>query len=265
MTSSPLADRVIAALRSGHDDLAGYAAGLDEKGLAGPSGAAEWPVAQVLSHLGSGAEIGLATLERALAGGGQPPEGANESVWDRWNAMSPAEQRDGFLVSNDRLVSRYESLDAATREDLRIDLGFLPAPVSVAEAARMRLSEFALHEWDVRAVAQPGATVAYSAVPLLLDGYGSMLAWIARPHELGGRRAALAVQLREPQASYGLVLGEQVSLGEAPAEPDGVLRLPAEAWLRLLTGRLGPQFTPPGVQVQGPVTLDDLRRVFPGF
>ena len=32
---------------------------------------------------------------------------------------------------------------------MRIDLGFLPEPVDVATAARFRLSEFALHQWDV--------------------------------------------------------------------------------------------------------------------
>src|SRR5215468_2131736 len=116
-----LADKVIAALRSGHDDLSAYAEQLDEKDLRGPSGASEWEVSQVLSHLGSGAEIGLATLERALSGGGAAPDGFNQSVWDRWNAMPPLEHRDGFFEANRRLVERYESLDAPTREELRIN------------------------------------------------------------------------------------------------------------------------------------------------
>ena len=64
-----LADRTIAALRTTHDDLAALVPGLTDEQLAGPSGASEWTVAQVLSHLGSGAEIGLATLETALGAG----------------------------------------------------------------------------------------------------------------------------------------------------------------------------------------------------
>ena len=60
-------------------------------------------------------------------------------------------------------------------------------------------------------------------------------------------------------------LGESVSLGDAPGEPDGVLTAPAEAWLRLATGRLAPQHTPAEVELTGPVDLDTLRRVFPGF
>lgn len=263
MTNS--ADQVIAALRSGHDALSAYAAGLDEQDLTGPSGAGEWDVAQVLSHLGSGAEIALAALDRALSGGGGPPEGFNQSVWDRWNAMSPMERRDGFIEANRRLVERYEALDPAAREQLRIDLGFLPAPVSVADAARMRLMEFTLHSWDARVGAEPATGLAPQAVPLLLDAVSASLGWISKPEALGGRRAELAVDLTDPQSSYGLLLADAVSVGKRPERVDGVLHAPAEAWLRLVTGRLAPARTPNGVDVSGPVTLDDLRRVFPGY
>src|SRR4051812_32503735 len=103
MTS--LADQMIATLRSGHNDLAAYAQGLDGTALAGPSGASEWDVAHVLSHLGSGAEIGLATLEGALDGTGPRAHEFNQGVWDRWNAMSATEQRDGFVAANEALVA----------------------------------------------------------------------------------------------------------------------------------------------------------------
>lgn len=259
------ADQVIAALRSGHDDLSGYVAGLEKDALTGPSAASEWDVAHVLSHLGSGAEITLAALERALSGGGSPPDGFNQTVWDRWNAMSPLEHRDGFVEADRRLVERYEGLDGTARERLRIDLGFLPAPISVADAGRLRLMETTLHTWDIKVAARPGTTLAPEAVPLLLDGLAPLLGWIAKPEALAGRQAALAVDLTEPQRSYGLVVGEQVSLGERPERPDGVLQAPAEAWLRLMSGRLAPERTPAGVRTDGPVTLDDLRRLFPGY
>jgi uncharacterized protein (TIGR03083 family) len=260
MTS--LADQVIAALRSGHDDLSAHVATLGDKELEGPSAASEWTVAQVLSHLGSGAEIARAALDRAVSGAGAAPEGFNQGVWDRWNAMTPVQQRDGFVASNGAVVEHYESLDAGQREAVRVDLGFLPEPVSVAFAGRLRLSEFTLHAWDVR----PDGVLAADAVPLLLEAYSMMLGWISKPEALGGREARLAVSLSDPQAAYGLTVAPAgVTLGEAPADADGELRAPAEAWLRLLTGRLAPDRTPPGVAVTGPVSLDDLRKVFPGF
>ena len=139
MTS--LADRTIAALRAEHDLVATTVRDLTEEQLTGPSGAAEWTMAAVLSHLGSGAVITLAGLQSAL-GTRQPPEaGFNESVWDTWNAMSPAEQRAGFLEHDDELVAAFEGLDEQQRESLELRVGFLPTPLSVAAFGGMRLHE----------------------------------------------------------------------------------------------------------------------------
>jgi len=71
MTSD--ADRAIEALRAVHDDLVGRVGGYADADLTRPSGASEWTVAQVLSHLGSGAEIALAGYRAALDG--QPARG----------------------------------------------------------------------------------------------------------------------------------------------------------------------------------------------
>ena len=77
------ADTVIAALHSGHDTLAGLVSGFSDDDLAHSSGSAEWDVSQVLSHLGSGAEIGQATLRAALAGEPNPGSDYNHTVWDK--------------------------------------------------------------------------------------------------------------------------------------------------------------------------------------
>jgi uncharacterized protein (TIGR03083 family) len=263
MTS--LADQVIAALRSGYDDLAAYAAALTDEDLTAPSGASEWTVSQVLSHLGSGAEISQATVERARTRAGSPPDGFNQGVWARWDAMGPVAHRDAFIAANGQLVELYESLTADERRDLRIDLGFLPAPAGVGEAGRMRLNEFALHAWDAKVGAHPDTVVAADAVPLLFEAMAGLLGWIAKPDALDGKSATLAVVTSDPAREFGLELGEKVALTDKPAAADGTLRIPAEAWLRLITGRLAPEHTPAGTEIDGPLSLDDLRKVFPGF
>lgn len=156
-------------------------------------------------------------------------------------------------------------MDAETRASLRIDLGFLPEPVDVATAGRFRLSEFALHQWDAEVAFNTFAAVTPAAVALLLDQVGGMLSWTSRPQELAGREATLLLRLHAPERTFGLRLGKTVEIVDAPEQPDGELVAPAEAWLRLAVGRLGPAYTPDGVRVTGPVTLDDLRRVFAGF
>jgi uncharacterized protein (TIGR03083 family) len=259
------ADATITALRSGHDDLAAVVTGLSPDDLTRPSAATEWDLSQVLGHLGSGAVIGLAALDAALAGEPNPGADLNRIVWARWDAMSPQERVDGFRTADAALVERYEGLDAAARETLRIDLGFLPQPVDVAGAGRFRLNEFALHSWDVRAALDPAATVRPEAVPLLLDQVGMLLGWVGKAGALDGRAAVLTVTTSEPESTFGLSIVDGVSLVDAPQSPDGTLRLPAEAWLRLASGRLRPGFTPDRVEVTGDVDLDTLRRVFPGY
>jgi hypothetical protein len=179
--------------------------------------------------------------------------------------MSPVTHRDAFLAANGSLVEMYESLTAEERRDLRIDLGFLPAPIGVGEAARMRLNEFSLHTWDAKVGADPAVAVPADAVPLLFEAMAGLLGWIAKPDALDGKSASLAIVTSDPVREFGLELGEKVALTDQPAAADGTLRLPAESWLRLITGRLSPEHTPAGVEIDGPLSLDDLRKVFPGF
>lgn len=260
------AELTIKALRTGHDELAALVRDFTADDLARPSGASEWDISQVLSHLGSGAEIGLATLEGALEGTGNPGGEFNQSVWARWNAMSPAERAEGFLTANEALVLRYEGLDAAARADLRIDLGFLPAPVDVATAGGLRLSEFTHHAWDVKVGFDSTAALAPEATELLLDQVGLLIGFLGKPAALDGRQVTLAVQVTAPDRSFGLALHDTAALTDTPAEPDAVLTAPAEWWLRVVTGRHAPHHTPATVALTGDtITLDDLRRVFPGF
>jgi len=258
------ADQVIAALRSGHDELVQHVAGLTEQQLTGPSAASEWDVSQVVSHLGSGAVIGKNGLEAALAGQPRPGMGSMHAVWDRWNAMSAADRASEFPVVDAALVERYEGLDAATRADLRIDLGFLPAPVDVATAGKFRLNEFTLHSWDIRVASDPAATLRADAVPLLLGMLGMMVGFLGKAEPLDGKAVSILVELADLNQSLGLSIADAVSVTDAPQNPDATLTLPAEAWLRLTSGRLPDRHTPSTVSASG-IDLDTLRKVFPGF
>lgn len=261
------ADAVVDALRSGADELVAVAVDLTPQQLREPTRPGEWTSAAVLSHLGSGAVIALAGLDAALAAEPFPGYEANQPIWDRWNAMEPEEQRDGFVEATTALQARYAGLDPATRQSLRVDLGFLPAPVDLATAAGFRLNELALHSWDLRSARDPQAEVHEDAVPILLDHLmPMMLGWLGKAERLDGAPVSLAVALADPEGHLGLELSpDRTALTTTPDAPDGVLTMPAEAFLRLLTGRLPADRTPAGVGVMGPVSLDALRGVFPGF
>ena len=262
-----IARRYIAALRTGHDALASRVEKLGPDDLFAQSGAADWPVHAVLSHLGSGAEIARLTLASQLdPADGEARQAEFPAVWNRWNAMGSDERAKEFVDANGELVALYESLSDDQLRDLRIDLGFMPEPVDIASLAAMRLGEQTLHGWDVVVAFEPDSALMAEAVPQLLDRSGILIGWIGKPVMLEQRSAAIVVRTKEPERTFGLYVDDdEVSLGETPERPDASLELPAESWLRLVAGRLGPGRTPAGVTADGAVSLDDLRRVFPGY
>ena len=169
-----LAGRTIAALRSEHDTLTSAVPGLSTEQLTGPSGASEWTVADVLSHLGSGAEITLASF-RAAQGGAEPAADFNQSVCD---------QADGWVVSDTALVTALESVPEDKHDDTPVKLGFLPEPLPFASFAAMRLNEVAQHVWDVRAGLDPAAALDENSAQLLAEhlsgGIGFLLGFIGK-------------------------------------------------------------------------------------
>jgi uncharacterized protein (TIGR03083 family) len=267
---STLADRSIAALRANYDDLAARVRTFDDADLERQSGASEWSVAQVLSHLGSGAEIATVTLQAARSGDGPPDADFNRSVWDRWNDMSPREQAEGFLESAGQAIRTLEELDATERQELKIDLGFLPVPLELGVYAAMRLGEATMHGWDVRVAFDRSATLPAPEPDIAIEGFrgplGFMLGFIGKPDRLDVQVATLRVETTNPDLQLGLVISPTVAFVDAPADADGVLVTPAEALHRLIAGRLGPSHTPSTVVLTSDVvTLDDLRQLFPGL
>jgi uncharacterized protein (TIGR03083 family) len=249
----------IAVMRRSHDELATVVRGFDDDALQRRSGASEWTVADVLSHLGSAAEIGLRTLTT-----GQPDMDGARAVWDRWNAMSPSEQASSFVTAEGAFVEAFEGIDDDAWAHRTLDLGFLPAPVGIPFFAAMRLSEVGLHRWDIAVAFDATATVPGYLVPFVLELLPQFASFFARPIGKGGR---IGVETSDPSRAYVLELGDAgASLRSGQAtDTDHRLTLPGEAFLRLTGGRLDPDHTPASVHVDGDVSLDDLRRVFPGY
>ncbi|MGD9528577.1 maleylpyruvate isomerase family mycothiol-dependent enzyme [Pseudonocardia sp.] len=260
------ADRVIAAMRAEHTALVARVSSFDDDDLARRSAATEWDISQVLSHLGSGAELATAVLRAAVDGTSPPSPDAAPAVWARWDAMSRRQRADSFVPADEALTALYESLDDAARADLRIDLGFLPAPVEVATLGAMRLNELALHAWDVRAAFDDDATLDPATAAALLHNGPDIFAWIGKSDALGDRRAVVKVTTVDPASEFVLRLDAPIGVDlTPPGHVDGTLELAAESWLRLVAGRLAPRYTPEGVVATGAADLDLLRRVFPGY
>jgi len=248
----------VRAVRASHDRLSGIVAGLDADGLRTQSYAKEWTIADVLSHLGSGAEIFLLSLHAGVTGAEPPTQADFQPIWATWNARSPEEQAAQCLAANETLVSRVESLTAAEREAFSVVM-FGAMTMDLAGLLGLRLSEHAIHTWDVAVVGDPDALVAQDAVELMIDRLSMMVGFMAKkPAE----PVVIAVTITDPDRTFTLdTAGVTLASGDPEASAGASLVLSAEAFIRLVYGRLddATELTAAGV------TLPELQAVFPGF
>jgi len=266
MAASPVPQ--IEALRHSHELLRAAVEPLDASQLEQRSYDTEWSIAQVLSHLGSQAEIFELVLDAGLAGQDPPGPEAFPAIWDRWNAKTPRQQADDALRADQAYLERFESLDEGQRASLHIKL--FGMEVDAATLAGMRLGEHAVHTWDVRVALDPGVTVAADAVGLLLDGLSQLAARAGKPD---GQQRKIRVSTTGPERTFILeTTADGVTLTAADDEgtPElglSELTLPAEAFLRLVYGRLdaGQESGPDAAEDSVGVEVGELRPLFPGF
>jgi uncharacterized protein (TIGR03083 family) len=124
----------------------------------------------------------------------------------------------------------------------------------------MRLSEHAVHTWDIAVALDPDATVAPEAVELLVD---QLPATASRGTSVPGA-APVVVATSDPARTYRVTFEPDLSVQLADGVAAADLTLPAEAFLRLVYGRLDPAHTPSSVSGDT-ARLADLRKAFPGF
>jgi uncharacterized protein (TIGR03083 family) len=253
-------ERQLAALDASARHLADLVRGLDDEALTAPAYPSEWSVADVLSHLGSGAEIFRRRVEDGLAGRPTPDDFA-QPMWDEWNAKPPRQQADDSLVADRGLVDRFGSLSDDEQVALRIPFG--PMDLDVTAAVGFRLNEHLLHTWDVEVAGDPGATLQASGVEFVVDSLEMIANWTAKPT---GADRTIAVRTTEPARAFVVTLtpdAASFAAGDDAPATDADVTLPAEAFIRLVYGRLDPDHTPVGLA--GDLdALAELRAVFPG-
>jgi uncharacterized protein (TIGR03083 family) len=256
----------IATLRNSHERLASLVRPLSPAQLREQSFCSDWTIAQVMSHLGSGAEIALMMLPGALGDAEPVSRDAFPTVWDTWNSKSPDAQAADALATDEKQVRTLEQL---SDDDLaRIKLPFFGMDLDSVGMIRLRLGEHALHTWDVAVSEDPAATVAPEAVDLLIDNVAQFLApRLGKPQD---EAFVARIRTTEPDRDYLLTAAEAVSMTDWPgaggtgAAGASEISMPAEALLRLSYGRLDPEHTPAQVRAD-PADLDRLRKIFPGF
>lgn len=255
MPDAPDYATVVDTLAASVGRLAALVESLDEAALTNPAYPTEWTVAQVLSHLGSGAVIFRRRIGDARTGV-EPDDGFAPAVWAEWDAKAPTAQAADFLVADAALLEALRAVPADEQATVQVSLG--PMSLPLATFAGMRLNEHALHSWDVAVTFDPAATVAPDAVDLVIDNLAMLAGFTATP--VGEQR--LVVATTEPERRFTLAStaeAVEVTAGaDAAATPD--LTLPAEAFIRVVYGRLDPDHS----TVEESAALTTLRTMFPG-
>lgn len=220
----------------------------------------EWSIADVLSHLGSGAVITQRRLEDTVDGR-QTPDDHAPSVWDEWNAKTPAEQRRDALATDAELVARLQQVPGETRESIAFPMG--PMQLDFADFVAMRLNEHAFHTWDVEVVADDRATLPRQSAEVVIDNLELVARFTARPT---GNTRQVNVATTDPERAFVIELAEDSATLRPSNDTTSDDRtradlvLPAEAFARLIYGHLDAAHTP----TPDSDLLDELRTVFPG-
>jgi uncharacterized protein (TIGR03083 family) len=257
-------DERLDALRASVGHLRDLAAPLSDEQLAASAYPSEWSVADVLSHLGSGAVIHRHRLGDVLSHR-DTDDGFAPRVWDEWNAKSAPQKRTDGLEADAALLAALEAVDLPDRATFAMPLG--PMSFDFATFVGLRVNEHTLHTWDVEVALDPAATLQASTVPSVLDNLGMVAGWAGRPT---GETGAIVVRTTHPARELVVRLTpEAVRLEPADADagttsepaPGDELELPAEAFVRLVYGRLDDAHSP----VPGSPAIDTLRAVFRGM
>ena len=259
----PTLDELLAALGRSHDRLAAALTPLTEAQIAAPSYDDEWSIGQVASHLGSSAEVFGQFVDAGVHQTPAPGREQFEPVWARWNAKSGPEQAADVVIADAALAQRIAAQSPAEQDRWRLDM--FGTEQTLGGLLQMRLGEHAVHTWDVAVALDPDATVSDDAIALIIDRLPWLVERVGKPSEEAHR---ILVTTTDPDRAFLLDLttdGARLDPvgSDASAEAPASLRLPGEAFVRLVYGRLDPDHTPTSVEAEG-VDLDILRRAFPG-
>jgi uncharacterized protein (TIGR03083 family) len=250
-------DAHLHALRSSADRLRDLVAPLDDTQLEQQAFPSEWTIADVLSHVGSGAVIMQRRFEDSLVR--QPtPDDFGPVIWDAWNAKSPREKADDALIADRALVERIESLTDEERSGFEFAVG--ARTLDAIGFTALRLNEHVMHTWDIDVALHPAATLPLDAAALVVDNLDLIARYTAKPT---GSSRTIVVRTSDPTRDFTITLDPEAVTVERGADGrEPVLGLPAEAFARLIYGRLDAQHTP---SVEGDASaLDELRQVYSG-
>ena len=168
--------------------------------------------------------------------------------------------RTDALAADAALAAALEALSDEERDGFSFAAG--PIQVGFEGFVGLRLNEHALHTWDIDVALDGAATIPSVLAALVVDNLELIGRYTAKPTP--GEPRSVTVRTTDPQRRFTVdLIAEGATLtpsDDTTAQSD--LEMPAEAFVRLLYGRLDPAHTPP--MAGDPALLERLRATYPG-
>lgn len=218
--------------------LAADLAARDDAALEASSACKGWAVRDVAAHVTQGAERAVDVVRYALQGSEPPPFSPQQRL---------ARMREMRALSGPELAARlprdldtaFTLLEGAPVEAYDTVVTVPAGPHTLLQFASQRLSEAALHGWDVRSATEPDAILRPEAAAEFIDYLISRMPRMV--HAEPGQNATYRFDLTGPGGGPVTV---SIRDGQGTAErgvheaAELALALPVEAFIRLAWGRL---------------------------
>jgi uncharacterized protein (TIGR03083 family) len=217
-----------------------------------PSACAGWEVRDVVAHLVLQAEIFGGWVSRGLQGDASTPEGFPDA--GTVNAVMMSETLGQMSIARreslgDQLLSTFNATNDQFNQ-LMAGLGpsdwdkpcyHVFGTVPLRAMIDDRITELAMHGWDIRSSLEPEAHLPPESLPAFMDWVPGTVGWVFRP----GSRLPAPVRYRfevteaVPSSSDIIVAGDKVSV-ESPgtAEANVTFHCGAETFVLMMYGRL---------------------------
>ncbi|MCA1647346.1 MAG: maleylpyruvate isomerase N-terminal domain-containing protein [Chloroflexi bacterium] len=252
--------------RAEFDRLSKYLAALDAAGWVEQSYCTDWLVYQAVSHLGSGARIAALRLQAWVANGPPVTREMMQGVWGHFDALAPEQ----MLTSYTDAVQEYLAAEAATPDaaGLQEVEGFLGRR-SLAAYQTGRLSELALHSWDIYVARDRRARLHRDAVAIAAGSLQNAFLALDKDRAVALTTNPIGFKLTNSGATYTLDLSADRPRVQPSATADYeaaplAVEGPDEEAIRFTAGRqIVPGCHPELKVTRGtPQELAALRRAF---
>ena len=279
MASNPMGE-VIRLVKGEADRLGGFLSGLDGDGWSKDSYCDGWMIGDVVGHLSVGSETWANSINRAVNGDDNPPQGQSFlPAGERGSDVTAEAARTIYQQQGAQLLDRFktgyarlaEVLDGLKPEDWDKLCFHRRGPMPVADYVEVRLQELTVHGWDIRWGVDPAAEMWPEPMEVMV---GRVPRWVSNAFRPGldlpaPVRYRFEVAGPVPVHEDYLVTQEgfQVETGRQ-GDADVTLRCDTGNYILLIFGRLeiAESIAAGRLEVEGPLDLAaNFTEWFQGF